>query len=152
MHRFVLAYVGIAGFLTAWAITEAQYRVHQPGHLVVPEPYLPLLRITALGLWLLAALAVAAKQNREAAARFQALQTGQIQASNRYLVEVVTSLADAVLSEVDQQKRAEIKKMLDEYGIDTESGHENGNGRPATECDHENLIDFRQRQRSTGDR
>lgn len=152
MHRFVLLYVGTAGFLTAWAVTEAQYRMNQPGHLVVPDPYLPLLRIAALGLWLIAALAVAAKQNRDAAARYQALQTGQIQASNRYLVEVVTNLADAVLSEVDQKKRTEIKKMLDECGIDTESGQANVMDRSATECDRENLIRFRQRQRSTGDR
>lgn len=152
MHRFVLAFVATAAFLTAWAITEAQYRVHQPGHLLIPDPYLPLLRITALGLWLIAAVAVAAKHNRDAAARYQALQTGQIQASNRYLVEAVTMLTDAVLSDVDQKKRVEIEKMLDDYGIDTKSGQENVTRRPTTECDQQNMIEFQRRKRSTGDR
>lgn len=152
MHRFVLIYVGAAAFLTAWAVTEAQYRVVHLGYLLIPEPYLPLLRVAALGLWITAVLALAAKQNRDAAAHYQDLQTGHIQASNRYLVEAVTLLADAVLADVDQKKHAEIKEMLDEYGIDTNSEPRNGNAIQPRKRDRQNLIKFRQSQRSTGDR
>jgi hypothetical protein len=125
MSRFVLIYVSSAAFLTAGSVTEAQYRVTHAGYLLVPDPYLPLIRACAVALWVIAVVAVVARENRSAAAAHQVLQTRQIEDSNRKLVEAVTALTDAVLSDVDQRKRAEINSMLAEYGID--SGREDPN-------------------------
>lgn len=151
MPRFVLICVGAAAFLTSWSVTEAQYRVTHSGHLLIPDPYLPLLRAAAISLWIIMALAVVARENRTAAARHQAMQTAQIEKSNRKLVEAVTKLTEAVLSDVDQRKRAEINSMLEEYGIDTDKDQEKTPGSNTQGRDQQNLISFRQRQRSSGD-
>jgi hypothetical protein len=153
MSRFVLIYVGCAAFLTAWSITEAQYRVTHTGYLFAPDPYLPLLRGGAFALWIITVLAVVARENRNAAAANQAAQTQQIENTNRKLVDAVRTLTEAVLSDVDQRKRAEITSLLAEYGIDTD---EKGRAR-IDEFDPYsqdtlplNLIEFR-RHRSSGD-
>ncbi len=150
MSRFVLIYVGCAAFLTAWSITEAQYRVTHTGYLFVPDPYLPLLRSAAFALWIITALAVVAKENRTAAAANQAAQTQQIEDSNRKLVEAVTSLTEAVLSDVDQRKREEINSMLEEYGIDTGTNSRSETDHYSQDTLPLNLVDFR-RHRSSGD-
>jgi hypothetical protein len=151
MHRFVLLYVLTAGFLTGWAVAEAQYRLHHTGHLLVPDPYLPQLRVTALGLWIFTTVILVAKQNRDAAIQHQDEQTEHILQSNRKLVEAVAALTNAVLADVDEKKHAEINSMLAEYGIDTSdrpasSNEENDQGNPQDE----NLIDIR-RHHAPGD-
>jgi hypothetical protein len=151
MSRFVLLYILTAGFLTCWAVAEAQYRLHHTGHLLVPDPYLPQLRVTALGLWIFTAVVLVAKENREAASRHQAVQTKKIETSNRKLVEAVSALTEAVLADVDEKKRAEINSMLAEYGIETRkrpSSPDSDNDQSGSQA--ENLLDFR-RRRAPGD-
>lgn len=158
MHKFVLAFVGVAALLSAWAIAEAQVRTLGMGPLFAADPYLPVIRTTSLGLWLIAAMAVATREVRRSMAARQAEQTARIIEANKKvvdanykLVKIVRECADALLRDVDQRKRAEINSMLEEYGIET--GSEGGSVTPQNRtpvCDQQNLISIR-RHRSSGD-
>jgi hypothetical protein len=154
MHRFVLVFVGVAALLSGWAIAEAQVRTNGWDQLFASDPYLPVIRTTALGLWMIAAMSVATKEVRRSMAIRQAQHADRIIAanqhvaeSNRELVKIVRECADALLQDAGERKRAEINSMLAEYGIDTHKDQES----PVTHSlDRQNLLSFR-RQRSSGD-
>lgn len=157
MHKFVLLFVGVAALLSGWAIAEAQVRTVGMSQLFASDPYLPVIRTTSLGLWLIAAMAVATREVRRSMTTKMAEQTTQIIEANRKivdanhkLVKIVTECTDALLNDVDQRKREEINSMLEEYGIET--GSEGGNVTPARThvCDPQNLLSFR-RHRTQGD-
>jgi hypothetical protein len=159
MHRFVLLFVGVAALLSGWAIAEAQARTNGWDQLFASDPYLPVIWSTSLGLWILAAVAVATREVRRSMARQQAEQTERIIAANRQivesnekLVEIVRECADALLRDADQRKREEINSMLAEYDIPTKSRNEKVTdvGGSTQNRDPQNLISFR-RQRTSGD-
>jgi hypothetical protein len=154
MHRFVLFFVGVAALLSAWAIAEAQVRTNGWDQLFASDPYLPVIRTTSLGLWMLAAMAVATREVRRSMAIRQAQHADRIieanqhvAESNRELVKIVRECADALLQDAGERKRAEINSLLSEYGIDTDKDQESV---VTHTLDRQNLISFR-RHRSSGD-
>jgi hypothetical protein len=156
MHRYVLLFVGVAAALSIWAIAEAQVRTAGIDQLFAPDPYLPVIRTTSLGLWIMAAMSVATREVRWSMAKRQAEQVDliveahhQVIAKNAQLVKIVTGCTEALLQDVDQKKRDEINSMLNEYGIDT-TGESLKKAEPPTENESTNLLAFR-RYRSSGD-
>lgn len=157
MHKFALILVGIAVLLTAWAIAEAQVRTIGMEQLFAPDPYLPVIRTTSLGLWIMAAMSVATREVHTFMAKRQADQIDliveahhQVLAKNTQLVKIVASCTDALLQDVDQKRRAEINSMLKEYGIDTDSDSSEKEDLNDQETETPNLLPFR-RYRSSGD-
>lgn len=157
MHRFVLLFVGVAALLSGWAIAEAQVRTNGWEQLFASDPYLPVIRTTSLGLWLIAAMSVATREVRRSMAIRQAEHADRIIAANRQvaesnekLVEIVKECAEALLRDADQRKRAEINSMLAEYGIPPQSSDKKITDMPTQESDPQNLLSFR-RHRTSGD-
>jgi hypothetical protein len=157
MHRFVFLFVAAAALLSAWGIAEAQVRTNGWDQLFAPDPYLPVIRMTGLGLWLIAAMSVATKEVRRSTAVRQAEHADRIIAanqriaeSNEKLVEIVKECSEALLRDADERKRAEINSMLSEYGISVKSRNESITDDTTQEFAPENLISFR-RQRTSGD-
>lgn len=155
MHRFVLVFVGVAALLSGWAIAEAQVRTNGWDQLFASDPYLPVIRTTALGLWLIAAMSVATREVRRSMAIRQAQHADriieanqQVATSNRELVKIVRECADALLQDAGERKRAEINSMLAEYGLQNEKDQETC---VTHNVDPQNLLSFRRQQRSSGD-
>lgn len=139
MHRFslVIVFAICAAGASTISILEAVTRHNGQPYLIVPDAYLSILRFTALGLWMLFGMAVATRVVRRTIAKHLARQTERITA-------VVQVCVDAVLSDVEQKKVADIDGMLKEYGIDTSTVKRTGTSTDV--AGSINLLEFRSRK------
>jgi hypothetical protein len=110
MSRLFLWFVVLAAATSAVVIADAAVRLEDKGFLILPGDFQAIARVSALGLWVLAGIALATREVKDAADARAAQQTKELQ-------NVVHDCTAAVLKVLDHQKHKEINDMFREFGF-----------------------------------
>lgn len=110
MSRRLFWFVAFAAGTTAVAIADSVIRNQGKGFTILPDDFQTLVRVLAIGLWMLAGIAVATREVINHVERRAAKATEE-------LLKVIDERTREVLKVVDHRKKMEIDAMFRDIGL-----------------------------------